>query len=256
MAKLRSRPVAKSRQSEMESPIYVEIQREIGNNILSGKWPPGHRIPPESELVTTYNCSRMTVNKALSNLVAAGLIIRRTRSGSTVATRLAEPLLSIQDIRAEVLSLGRTYRFKIVSRSVHKITNAADATHIGVSVGTPMLVIEALHFAGDEPFAMEFRQINLAAAPNAQNADFSKIPPGTWLLEEVAWTEGEHSLRAISADQVMAKSLHVDRGAACMSLTRRTWKGVELITFVRLLYPGDRHRFILRFSPSGIQIKR
>ena len=45
--------------------------------ILSGEWPPGHRIPFEHELTARYGCSRMTVSKALGELVEAGLIERR-----------------------------------------------------------------------------------------------------------------------------------------------------------------------------------
>ena len=51
---------------------------------MSGEWAPGHRIPFEHELATEYGCSRMTVNKALSQLARAGLIERRRRSGSFV----------------------------------------------------------------------------------------------------------------------------------------------------------------------------
>jgi GntR family histidine utilization transcriptional repressor len=252
MASEAPRRAGRPRRAENESPIYVEIQREIENNITSGKWGPGHRIPPESELVTTYGCSRMTVNKALSNLVAAGLIIRKPRSGSTVAPpRVVEPLMSIQDIRAEVLSLDRTYGFRITSRDLRRVTDPTDAKYIGVPPGTSMLVFEVMHFADGLPFALETRQINLAVTPQAETADFSEVPPGTWLLREVPWTEAEHSMRAIAADQLIAKNLKVDSGAPCMSLARRTWKDADLITFVRFIYPGDRHRFVLRFLPSG-----
>jgi GntR family histidine utilization transcriptional repressor len=236
-----------------ETPIYVGIQREIENKIMSGEWGPGHRIPPENELVIHYGCSRMTVNKALSNLVAAGLVVRKPRSGTTVApTRLIEPLMTIQDIRAEVMSLDRTYSFEILSRSVRKATDATDANYIGVPVGTPMIVFEVMHFADGLPFALETRQINLTTAPEAENADFTEFPPGTWLLRNFTWTEAEHSMRAIAADAVIARSLKVDRGAPCMSLARRTWRNSDFITFVRFIYPGDRHRFVLKFLNSEL----
>lgn len=254
MAKITKRRAGRPARGANESPIYVEIQRAIESNIMSGKWGPGYRIPPETELVTEYGCSRMTVNKALSNLVAAGLIVRKPRVGSIVAPpRVVEPLMSIQDIRAEVLSLDRTYSFELLSRNLRQVTDATDAKYIGVPTGTPMLTIEAIHFADGLPFAMEARQINLSVVPDAESANFSEVPPGTWLLRHVPWTEAEHSMRAIAADPPMAKSLKVDNGAPCMSLARRTWKDQQLITFVRLVYPGDRHRFVLRFLPNSDQ---
>ncbi|RUW22285.1 GntR family transcriptional regulator, partial [Mesorhizobium sp. M4B.F.Ca.ET.013.02.1.1] len=64
--------------------LHQRILSDISEKILSGAWAPGHRIPFEHELTTEYNCSRMTVNKALSQLAKAGLIERRRRSGSFV----------------------------------------------------------------------------------------------------------------------------------------------------------------------------
>ena len=83
--------------------------------ILSGDWPPGHRIPFEHELSAEYRCSRMTVNKALSQLAKTGLIERRRRSGSFVARpRSQAAILEIHDIKAEVQALGLPYRYELM----------------------------------------------------------------------------------------------------------------------------------------------
>ena len=42
--------------------LYQRIRADLEDKILSGRWPPGYRIPFEHELVETYQCSRMTVN--------------------------------------------------------------------------------------------------------------------------------------------------------------------------------------------------
>jgi GntR family histidine utilization transcriptional repressor len=62
--------------------LYKQIRLDIERRILTGEWPPGHRIPFEHELMTRYGCSRMTVSKALSELAQADLIGRRRRSGT------------------------------------------------------------------------------------------------------------------------------------------------------------------------------
>lgn len=233
-------------------PIYLEIQRDIERKIMTGEWKPGDRVPAEHELVKTYDCSRMTVNKAISSLAAAGLIVRKRRSGSFVAMpRIEEPLLTIQDIRAEVLSTDRAYRFEILHRGIRTITDSTDAAHVGVPLGTRMLCLDVMHYADSLPFTLEARQINLTVVPEAAKEKFEETPPGTWLLRHVPWTDGEHSLRAISADEVMAKQLRIATGTACISIARRTWRAGELITFVRFLHPGERHRFVVRFGPGA-----
>jgi GntR family transcriptional regulator, histidine utilization repressor len=231
--------------------MYAEIQRDIESKIMTGEWAAGTRIPPERQLLEFYKCSRMTVNKALSSLAASGMITRKRGSGSFVAPpRIEEPLMHIQDIRAEILAIDRTYSFTITDRSIRKVTEVIDARHVGVPIGTRLLFLEVMHFADNLPFTMETRQINLDAVPQVERLEFKDEPPGSWLLKNIPFSEGEHSIRAISADAMMAKRLQVVERTACMSIARRTWYNGELITFVRLIYPGDRHRFLVRFKPS------
>ena len=64
--------------------LYKQIRLDIERRILTGEWPPGHRIPFEHELMARYGCSRMTVSKALSELAQADLIERRRRAGTFV----------------------------------------------------------------------------------------------------------------------------------------------------------------------------
>lgn len=49
--------------------LHGRIKADIADKIVSGAWPPGHRIPAEHELMRRYGCSRMTVSKALSKQI-------------------------------------------------------------------------------------------------------------------------------------------------------------------------------------------
>jgi GntR family histidine utilization transcriptional repressor len=232
-------------------PIYSEIQRDVERQILSGAWPPGTRIPSESELVTRYGCARMTVNKAMSNLAASGLIVRRRRSGSFVAPpKTQEPLTRIQDIQADVVASGRVHRYRILGRTL-RAAEAAEAERIGVAVGTRLLSLEVLHFADEERLAVERRDINLVAVPRAERESFATEPPGTWLLQHVPWSEAEHVIQAIPADPLGSRRLKIPLGSSCLAITRRTWNDGALITCGTLIYPGERHRFVARFTPHS-----
>jgi GntR family histidine utilization transcriptional repressor len=230
--------------------LYQRIRDDIEARIMSGEWPPGHRIPFEHELMVEYGCSRMTVNKVLSTLAANGLITRRRRAGSVVAEPSTErAVLEIQDFALEAARAGTVYRFKILRRTVEPIDIAA-AQRTGMSAGTEMLSITTLHLMDGVPGAYEQRLINLATVPEAGREDFAKDPPGTWLLRRVPWTDAEHIVRAISADGLLARHLHIKTGAACLVLERRTWQAGAFVTEARITYPGDRHHLVGRFSPS------
>ena len=113
-----------------------------------------------------------------------------------------------------------------------------------------MARIECRHCADDVPFALEDRLIDLDAVPEAATADFASDPPGSWLLHHVPWTEAEHSIRAIVADQKTAKALKIAVGAPCLVIERHTWRIARPLTSVRLVYPGESHKLVARFNGS------
>jgi GntR family histidine utilization transcriptional repressor len=229
--------------------MHARILGDIEGKILSGEWRPGHRIPFEHELSASYGCSRMTVNKALSQLARSGMIERRRRVGSFVAPPPSRSAaLEIPDIRVEVESLGLDYRFEILHRRSRNATGA-DAALLEGLVG-PLLELVCRHWAGERPFCLEERLINLDCAPEAEHEVFADLAPGAWLLAQAPWTSAEHRIRARAADAKMAKRMHVDVGSPCLNIERRTWSAELPVTFVRLTYPGETHELVARFSPA------
>jgi GntR family histidine utilization transcriptional repressor len=213
---------------------------------MAGALRPGDRIPFEHQLMQSYGCSRMTVSKALSGLAAAGLIKRQRRAGSFVAQpKIHMAALAIPDIREEVVRRGFEYGLRLVSRRVINGQRVAQ-DRMRVPNGSKVLSLRCIHLADDEPFALEDRLINLAAVPAALEVDFGEVPPGTWLLQHVPWTEAEHRIGAINADEV-AELLEVAPSTACLFLERRTWRGSESITHVRSVFAGANFDLTARF---------
>ncbi|HTV68563.1 MAG TPA: histidine utilization repressor [Rhizobiaceae bacterium] len=230
--------------------LHQRILDDISGRILSGAWPPGHRIPFEHELTEEYGCSRMTVNKALSELARTGLIERRRRSGSYVTRpRSQAAVLEIHDIRTEVEALGLPYRYQLVTREKRAVSDTESETS-GLPEDIKVVALECQHFAGKQPFCLEERLINLAAVPDAASETFAEIAPGPWLIGHVPWSAAEHTIRAVAADARAAKALGIPRGAACLIVERRTWSADEPVTFVRLTYAGESHALVARFAPQ------
>ena len=228
--------------------LYKQIRLDIERQILTGEWPPGHRIPFEHELMLHYGCSRMTVNKALSELAQAELIERRRRAGSFVRRpKFLSAVLQITDIRAEITALGRSYGYELIQCS-RRVANAADRARLGVRKAGKVVAIACRHSADGVPFAIEDRLIDLDAVPEAATADFAIEPPGSWLLHHVPWTEAEHAISAIVADEPAAAALDIAVGAPCLVIERHTWRSARPLTVVRLLYPGESHKLVARFK--------
>jgi len=230
--------------------LNARIRTELEGRIRSGEWPPGARIPTEQELTAHYGCARMTVHKAISALVAAGLVERRKKAGSFVASsHVQTAVIEIPDIAAIIAARGESYRFELLARALQPAAEVEEVTgHAGFELKADVLVLDGLHVADGRPFCLEHRLINLAAAPQAAGLDFAAMAPGSWLLGHIPWTQARHRITACSAGAA-ATRLQIARSAACLQVERWTWRLGEPVTFARQLFPGDRYDLIAEFSP-------
>jgi len=214
--------------------LYISASWLKSRRILSDEWPPGHRIPFEHELQEQFECSRMTVSKVTTQLAGAGLIERRRKAGSFVRHQQSQSaVLKIQDIRDEVVSTGAVYRYEIVSKRRLR-ANAVAAPKLDLNSGESVLEVICLHFAGERPFCVENRLINLIEVPEILKEDFASMPLGTWLSIHVPWTVAEHRIRAVVADASMAQWLQRPAGTACLVIERRTWRAERAVTSLHL----------------------
>lgn len=234
----------------MKISLGERIRSDFERRILAGELAPGARLPTEQELMHDYGCARMTVNKALSALAAAGLIDRRKRAGTFVARpRVHSMVLDVPDIAAQVRERGQAYGWRPLRRLVRP--PRADDADEALLAGTGLLVqLDGLHLAEGVPLGLETRLVSADAVPDIVNADLDSVPPGTWLLRHVPWTEAETRIAAVGATGAEAAHLGIEAGAPCLSVERRTWRGAERITAVRQLFPGDAYDMVARFGPG------
>jgi len=228
--------------------LHRRIYADLEGRILSGDLSPGDRIPFEHELTERYNCSRMTVSKAISELAGRGLVTRRRRAGTFVAQPKAHAaVLAIPDLRAEVIERGQAYAYVLLARIEREPEGAEE---IELASGGRLLDLTCLHSADGAPLALEHRLIALGAASQAIDVNFQMVPPGSWLLDSAPWTEAENRISAIAADARAARLLELKPGAACLCVERRTWRDGQGVTRVWQTFPGDRYDLVARFSSA------
>lgn len=211
---------------------------------------PGEKLPSELEFMKQYNCSRMTVSKALSPLVSAGLLQRRRRAGTIVASRPTESMvLDIPDLPQEIARRGKSYSFRLIERCV-RAPSSEVASEAALANSGSILVVKGVHCSDDQPFAYEDRLVSVSAVPEIVLADFAMEPPGSWLLRRIPWTEAENRITAVAASEEWARLLGIDAGSACLSVERRTSRGQEGITHVRQIFVAGQYELVARFGAS------
>lgn len=240
-----------SGKSQRGVSLHQRILSDIEGRILSGEWQPGHRIPFEHELTEHYNCSRMTVNKVLVQLVRAGLVERRKKSGTFVSKpRAQSAILDIHDIKDEVRSLNLDYSYSLHSIA-RRLASEEDMTRLGLAKSYEILDLTCVHFAGGEPFCLEERLINLSTVPQAADFKFQDMAPGQFLIAQIPWTAAQHRIQAVPAGIREKKLLALNAKHACLVIERQTWAQDGAVTSVKLTYPGNRHVLTAQFRPSS-----
>lgn len=230
--------------------LHLQILEEVREKIVSGAWPPGFRIPFEVDMAQHYGCSRMTVNKALTQLTQAGLLDRTRKSGTFVRVPSSiSAALDITNIQTEVERTGKAYAHRILD-DTKRTALAEDLAKLRQEKPCEVRGTRCLHLADDLPFCVEDRLINLRAVPAAEEADFTAIPPGAWLLKTVPWNAAEHRISAQSATGELARLLDIADGSACLVIQRTTQNDEGAVTWAKLRYAGDTHALFARFTPS------
>lgn len=230
--------------------LHQRILGEIEHSIMTGAWPPGHKLPSEEQLAGEYGCSRMTVNKVLTQLARAGLIQRRRKIGSVVLPQNAQSaILQIYDIREEVKAQKKRYLHRIIERET-RLASRPEAALLNITTRQAVTAVLCLHFAGNTPFCLEERLINLDIVPDARDETFEDLPPGPWLLDHVPWSAAEHRISAEGSNEMASRHLGLQPGTPVMVVERQTWRMDRSVTHVRLTYPGKQHVLTARFTPG------
>ncbi len=81
-----TKPVTADSPTPSFSPLYQQIKGLILQSLHAGEWKPGDPIPSEMDLAARYHVSQGTVRKAIDELAAENLVVRRQGKGTFVAT--------------------------------------------------------------------------------------------------------------------------------------------------------------------------
>lgn len=230
------------------APIYLRIKQLIQKKIYDGSWKVNDKIPSESELVKQLGCSRMTINRALRELTAEGLLVRVQGVGSFVAEGQGHTaLFQIHNIADEIRARNHQYYAKILVLEQIQ-ANLEQSTLMQLREGHPLFHSVIVHFENDIPVQIENRWVDALLIPHYLQQDFNQITPNAYLMAEAPISEGEHIVEAILATPEEAKLLKIQKTEPCLRIRRRTWSNKQLISCAQLIYPGSRYYLEGKFT--------
>jgi GntR family transcriptional regulator len=232
------------------SPLYQQIKGLILQSLQAGEWKPGEAIPSEIELAARFRVSQGTVRKAIDELAADNLLVRRQGKGTFVSTHAEQHVryrfLKLVPDNEDRQAVGPAERSVLECRRVRASAEVARALQL--RTGDAVVQVRRVLSFGGVPTILEDIWLpgNTFKGLTAEQMAGHQGP--TYALFElefgVRMVRAEEKIRAVAADAQSAGLLALAEGAPLLSVERLSYTYNDVpMELRRGLYRTDAHHY-------------
>jgi GntR family transcriptional regulator len=230
------------------SPLYRQIKNLILQGLASGEWRPGEVIPSEAELAIRFNVSQGTVRKAIDEMAAENLVVRKQGKGTYVASH-NDPRAFFRFLRVVPNEGGVSVPQSVPLECWRAKAGQEAARILVIAPGAPITIVRRVLKFNGKPVVLDeiylpgeiFQGLSLEVLQEYQGSLYS-------LFETrfgVRMIRAEERIRAIAADRASAEQLAVDEGSPLLSVERVTYTyGDKPVEWRRGLYATAEHYYL------------
>lgn len=228
----------------LDMPLYAQVREALREDLA--RMEPGEVIPTEPELQARFAVSRITIRKAVDDLVTEGLLVRQQGRGTYVQRpKLTHELNMITSWTEQLLAAG------YVSRTQHLETEEADppkriASLLALAPDERVFVLRRLRLVSEEPLTLMLNYLPSRLVPGLAE----KIAHRESLYEVLEKDYGLVAARAVdivetrTATDDEAKRLRIEHWAPLLCVTRVSHLADGRPLEVGLaISRGDRYRY-------------
>ncbi|MDA0830710.1 MAG: GntR family transcriptional regulator [Proteobacteria bacterium] len=205
------------------NPLYLQIKKRITESLADGFWHPAQSIPSETELARSFNVSQGTIRKAIDELAAENILIRRQGKGTFVASHNEEGsqlrflrLTSSQDNKEKLDN-------QLVSFIKQKATNKTAKT-LGINVGTTVFSIKRVLTFNRKPLILDFIKVPASSFRGLSPEMIIEKNGAMYRMYEtdfgIQMLHAKEKIRAIAANMETSNLLCVSQDAPVLSVER------------------------------------
>lgn len=239
--------VGESAAHQASSPMYRRIKKHILEHILAGDWSAGDRIPSEHELKDQFRVSRMTVHRALRELVDEGYVSRVVGAGTYVMDRrVAAATMAVHDLCEEARRSGRRCRTKLLALS-HGTVWPEIAARLGVASGSSVSHVVIVRWVDNWPVQLEERWVASARAPSFLTQDLTDETPAAVLGRLLPAISFDFEVRAVMPRRRIRTILALGAEEPALLVTETATLDGEIVSVADLHHPASRYALPGRF---------
>ncbi len=229
------------------SPLYRQIKKLILQSLQAGEWRPAEAIPSEIELAARFKVSQGTVRKAIDELSAEHLLVRRQGKGTFVATH-SEARAQFRFLRLMPLEGEQEYPPSTLLECRRTRAGAETARYLEMKAGDSLVFLRRLLFFKGEPTVIDEISLPGSIFKGLSAAKFNEYKGSMYNLFETEFgtrmLRAEERISALAADAEAAKLLEVAPGTPLLCVDRVSFTyGDKPVEVRRGLYRTDRHYY-------------
>jgi len=169
-----------------DQPLYDVVRQRILEKLQTGEWAAGGRIPTEKELGTLFSVSVGTVRKAVEELVAERVLLRRAGIGTTVALHTDAHVFDAYFNFVNAAGLRVTPDSHLLSFK-EIAADAVLAQKLSVSKGNALIRVDNLRLCGGEPAMLDRIWVSRDSFPGLDKDSFLSRPGSIYGLYQTAF---------------------------------------------------------------------
>ena len=234
-----------------DSPLYSRVETVLAGEIADGVLKVGDQLPTEDVLITRFEVSRITIRRAIQNLVGRGLVEIRRGKGTFVALpQMTQELTELSGFVEDMQAVGRKPTARVISKEV-VTADSTVASHLALTKGERVVRIRRVRLADGVPVSFDETFLPLEIGKKIITNNLKREPIFS-LLErkyDVPLIEAEYKLEAVAAEAEVAAALRVKQGSPIFLIERTSYStGNRPVDYEKLYYRGDLVRFVTRLA--------
>jgi GntR family transcriptional regulator len=231
--------------------LYARVEAVLTSDIAEGRLPPGSQLPTEDSLIIRFEVSRITVRRAIQNLVSRGLIEIRRGKGTFVAQpKITHELTELSGFVEDMQALGRSATARVIDKQIMAASEVV-ARQLSLTPGTLVVRIQRTRLADGIAISFDETYLPLEIGKKIITNDL-EVEPIFSLLEQkynIPLTQAEYILEAVAATSDVSKALHIESGSPIFLIERTSYStGCKPVDYEKLYYRGDLIRFVTRLA--------
>ncbi|WP_108815530.1 GntR family transcriptional regulator [Loktanella sp. Alg231-35] len=230
---------------EGRGPRYKQLYRHIVGLITSGELAPDDQLPSEREIAEIAQISRVTVRKAIGELVSAGMIEQRHGAGSFVrgqGERFEQSLSSLVSFTENLQARGIASSSRVLLNGLFRPT-PAETTVLGLASHHQVARIHRLRSGDGVPMALEYSSLPEDILPRPDKVGTSLYD--LLRVRNAAPTRAIQRVRAVNATASVAEMLGLAQGAAILQIDRTGYLSTgRPIEFTSGFYRSEIYDFV------------